>query len=242
MTTNSIQFVLKPDSALVALDDGSGRLLDLNGSFFALSPSATEVLQAVLRSGNQHAAQEIAARYQLEPPAAAAMVESLTTSLQKSGVIVRHTSEQPGDNGISRKLQGRLIWLANRLAPVLALRIWLLLALAYFSIRIQGWPRTLEIWKGMKNSFLPGSQKLPSAEAMCEKIRRTVASHILPVNCKERSLLCWSLLRAAGIETQLIVGIDFFPFSSHCWCESDGDVVCDFPGRCANYHPIFIYQ
>jgi hypothetical protein len=134
--------------------------------------------------------------------------------------------------------------LIQRLSALSTAQAHALLALAFLAARIFGWAATLAAWRHALGRIpicpdMPGGTA--DASAAAEIVRRTAARHPLNVECKERSLACWSLLRLRGRAANVVVGVDFYPFSSHCWCEYDGAILADFADRCARYVPVVVY-
>ena len=78
--------------------------------------------------------------------------------------------------------------------------------------------------------------------ALDDALRQTAAGHLLVMACKERALSCWALLRWAGAPAALVVGLDLFPLTGHCWCEVGSRIVTDFEDRCASYMPVARYS
>src|SRR5262249_15885438 len=118
------------------------------------------------------------------------------------------------------------------------------MGLAYVAIRLFGWPATMAAWQRyhQKCSPRPGAPRShAAAQAADEAIRDAAGRHIFNVECKERALGCWSLLREQGFSAKLLLGIDFFPFASHCWCELGPLVLTDYEDRCERFTPVLTY-
>jgi hypothetical protein len=236
---------LAPDTALVLLEDGTGRLLDLGGNFYALPGTAAGMLRDILRAGSTAAADRIAARHGVEVARVRQDLSAFLDSLARSHLVRRAAAlADPNKPSLapSASVRRALGWLHRLRSP--RKQSWALLVLAYLSIRLLGWPRTVATWRTY-HERLPNGRSGSAADliqATEAAVRAVVARHPLPVACKERALCCWSLLRAAGVPARLVVGVDFFPFASHCWCEAGGDVVGDFADRCERYTPVFIYD
>ncbi len=202
---------LAPDTAFVVLPDGSGRLLDLAGSFYALSPSATGMLRETLRSGSATAAERVAASFAVAEGRVRQDLHVFLDDLRQRRLLQRAGDDVPTDRAVSRSLLGAL-GATYRCVRRTAARSWVLLALAYLSIRRLGWPRTLATWQAFHGPAPSGAadSEMEAIRAAAEATRTAAAWHPLHVQCKERSLCCWSLLRAAGVPAQLVVGVAFY--------------------------------
>ena len=50
-----------------------------------------------------------------------------------------------------------------------------------------------------------------------------------PVLCLQRSVALTLLLRRYGVDAQMVIGAQLFPFASHAWVEVAGQVINDKP-------------
>jgi hypothetical protein len=236
------EWALAAETAFVLLEDGSGRILNLEGSFYALTPTAARMLSEALSLDTAQAAQHIVDTYGIAPGRARGDLTSFLDGLHSQKLIQRnYPALTRGGANPSRWLL-RIMKYNDLLSRSTESRCWALLALAYIAIRRIGWPRTVATFRAFHEAAATDSVPAPSVEAIAAVVRSVTAGHLLPVNCKERSLTCWSLLKATGRSARLVIGVDFYPFASHCWCETDGNVVADFADRCEMYRPVFIYD
>ncbi len=235
-------FQLKADTALVILEDGSGRLLDLDGRFYGLSATAATMLQGTLEHGIVHAAARMAVRFRHDRQDLEMDMREFLNGLARAQLVVRDGG--PGHLPVAQCSRPLLVlvWALHRLVPRGRIQCWLMLACAYVAIRLINWPRTLATWKMAHRSLDGAATQQGQTATIPGCVAEVTAGHLLPVECKERSLTCWSLLRTSGVPARLVVGVDFFPFASHCWCEVDGQVVGDFADRCQKYRPVFSYE
>jgi hypothetical protein len=108
-----------------------------------------------------------------------------------------------------------------------------------------GWPRTIAIWRRLF-PVRPLERLAPAAEALAHAIDDAVCTaaawNPFGVACKERALSCWALARGAGLPATLVIGVELFPFSGHCWCEAGPWVLSDHAENCVPYLPILRYQ
>lgn len=245
---SSAEYLLAPHVVLLCLQDGTGRLLDLGGNFYALSQSAAAMLSGALTEGTAATIRKMTTIYQLEPACIERDLHIFLRGLEKKQLIYRPTTscrsqQQRGRRSsliLSPLLYGIHIWPSS-----LQTKIWLFLALTYVALRLSGWPATVEIWR----SFLHGNAKsvaLTGADDEIKMIRETVQTvasrHLLRVECKERALCCWGLLHLFGVPASLVVGIDLFPLASHCWCEAGHTIMSDEEDRCQNFTPVLVYE
>src|SRR5262249_24717675 len=119
------------------------------------------------------------------------------------------------------------------------------LALARLSLRFFGWAQTVTAWRRVPSRPAPPAppdEWRTAARAVGETVSRVAASHALAVGCKERSLCCWSLLRAEGVTAALTVGVFLFPFEGHCWCQAGPWVAGDDHDVCKRFTVVAAYE
>jgi hypothetical protein len=232
-------YSLADDVVLAIVDDGSSRLLDLGGHFFGLPAGSTELLVATLRHGPGPAAVQVARRTGAPLERVRADLAAFLADLQGRGLLVpaarsrrRGAVRRLVDGALAATLKG----LRLGLRPFG--RTWALLGLAYLSLRLFGWARTADLWERLARRGSAPDDALARAEQIDREVREAAARHLLAVDCKERALVCWALLREAGVPARLVVGIDLYPFLGHCWCEAEGRVVSDDPERCFRFVPV----
>ena len=98
-STQDGRYSLSPSVILLAVDDGSARLLDLDGSFHALSETAVEMLQGALTHGIDATIAQLAARYRLAPERIRSDIEALLDGLLKQQLIERSEVNARGGCG-----------------------------------------------------------------------------------------------------------------------------------------------
>jgi len=215
---------------LLLLDDGTARLLDFGGKFHALPDIAAVMLTETLRAGPKAAVARIASEFEAAPAAVAADVAALLARLVATGAI-----RQPGLTKPRRRIGAAA--LAGCLPMAVRRGSITMLALAFLSLRLFGWPRTVAAWQRRLGGTAAPTSSL-SVETVDAAIRRGAARHALNITCKERALAGWAMLRAAGLPAIVVVGVDLYPLASHAWCESDSRVVGDDPERCSRFTPV----
>lgn len=60
--------------------------------------------------------------------------------------------------------------------------------------------------------------------------------------CKERALVFCLLSREFGIKSQLVIGIDSYPFSAHAWAKVGTNVFTDDLENIEKFRPIYTYN
>jgi len=233
---------------LLSVSDGTARLLDLEGSFYAVSAVGAAMLREALDSGVAAAVRQTAAAYDVGLARVRADLLALLRDLGRKGVIRRRGNSAPRRDWRQRlaivAIPPALTLVDRRLFQAPHRRAWSLLALAYLSISLFGWSATVRAWLG-HHRRMPIQRTTPvlsEQAARLDAVVRTVgAEHLLNVDCKERALACWAMLRAEGLPAEIVIGVDLFPFASHCWCELDGAILSDFVDRCERFTPVQRY-
>jgi hypothetical protein len=243
---------LTRDVVLVAVKDGTARLLDLGGSLFAVSETGAVMLAAALEGQQQEVCDKLAARFKLDREQICADMAELLCDLERQRLVKPPATR----HRLWPSLGELLAWL---IAPILlacvrlsnrwlGTRIWSLLTVSYFATRLFGWTNTIRVWQRYLSPERSGSGPRSGDEDMLlnnitERVTRAIARHPLNIGCKERALCCWTLARAAGLPARIVLGIDLFPFALHCWCESRSQILADrYEGRCDRYTPILAYE
>lgn len=254
--SDAAHYILEPDTVLLLTSDGSARLLDFDGYFYALSATAATMLTETIRCGETAAAKALAARYNdADPTQVRQDLNAFICELEHRRLIYRAGSRPRGWD-----LRATVSHLALR--PALGtirffLRnphssAWPFLTLAYLSIRLFGWSRAVAAWH---RCLQPVDHRDPrpddhaAAKAIDDAIRAKAARHLLNVSCKERALSCWALLRSADLPAALVLGINLFPLASHAWCELGSWVLTDYedsasasPRCCAMSRPMLFRE
>ncbi len=228
------------------VDDGSARLIDLDGALFAVSRTAAEMLQGVLADGVDATIGRVAERYALPPERIRSDLDALLADLSKRGLIER--SHAPSRRKRLRRLMAgimaaptlRLLGLAE---PSERLTVLALLVFARVCTAAFGWGPTVAAWRAAirPKRILPQPEREDFIQRIDGAIRR-IAANAPTVDCKERALSCWYLLCSHGIGAELIVGVQLFPMAGHCWCQVGDRVLTDSAQRCAAFVPVVRYE
>src|SRR5579875_313383 len=221
--TNPAKYMLAGGVVFLPVDDGSARLLDLDGSFYALSASGTEMLEGTLVDGVETTIARIAARYEVSAHKVRSDLESLLGKLKDKRLI----QDCGGRDGCRRR---SALWPALTILPALrmldVLRVkpkikpTLLLVVARACLAMFGWARSVA-----------QSQQDEIISRVDDSIRRAAARLALST-CKERALCAWYILRSMGIPAALVVGVQLYPLAGHCWCQAGTRILTDFRDRC----------
>lgn len=245
-TQTGSDYQLSSQTVVLHLQDGTARLLDLGGNFYALSQTASEMLSATLREGSGLAAQNMASTYNVNLTAMQRDLHAFLADLEARGLIFR-----PEHPPVPTRRTRLAAWLLppllhgtqSRLIPLKG-RVWILLMLAYLSTHLFGWSATVLAWQcslcriASARFVVKGDV---SAELLENTIHTTISKYPWLVACKERSLCCWYLLRSEGLPATLKVGIMLCPLASHCWCELGSTPFCDEAERCQQFTPVLSY-
>lgn len=218
-------YFLPPDVILLAVDDGSARLLNLAGSFHAVSAIGARMLQETLARGPDAAVTRIAQDYDVGPEQVRGDLADFLRSLEKQGLLCspyRRLSRRRDSFGLARLVLRPSLRAAHRLLRSPEAKGRALLALARISFALFGWTRTVAVWQDA-HAHLParqaGERDADTIQALDRAVRAAASSHPVAVACKERALCSWSLARAAGLHASVVVGIALSPMAGHCWCE-----------------------
>ncbi|MGY1643841.1 lasso peptide biosynthesis B2 protein [Geodermatophilus sp. SYSU D00703] len=215
---------------LVSAPDGSGRLLDLAGSFYAVDPIAAGLLADLTRLGRPGAVRAAARRHAVPEEQVAADLDDLLAELPPG---IEATAVRRG--GWVDPLVVALLSLLRRVGHP-PLRTWALLAAARACFATAGWSRTLRWWTSLPLRGTPGRA---SAAAIDRRVRRSASRSVLGHTCKERAVVCLAEARAAGLPAAVVLGVSFYPLATHSWCVVEDDVVLgSSPDLCAAFEPV----
>jgi transglutaminase superfamily protein/coenzyme PQQ synthesis protein D (PqqD) len=220
---------------LVRAPDGSGRLLDLSGSFYAVDPIAAELLADLSRGGRTEAVRAAARRYRVAEQQVAADLDALLADLPP-GI---GSEEPPRRQGWVDTLVVAVLHLLRRVG-LPRLRTWALLAAARVCFAAAGWPRTLRWWTSLPTQGVPAASSVAEID---RRVRRQATGSVLGHTCKERAVVCLAESRRAGLPAAVVLGLSFYPLATHTWCVVDDDlVVGDHPDLCAAFQPVALHR
>lgn len=234
---------LASDVALIVTDNGDGCIVDLDGSFYAVSVVAAALIRDTLTHGREAAVANGAARYGVDSTRIGRDLDDLLDDLGRRGLLLRQ-SERRHRVEAREIMAGALAGLAHcllRLPGTLRSRAWIALSFARLSFLVSGWNATAKAWR--KRSVGPGtaskSQGGEHARAIDSAIRSAAARHLMNIDCKERALAGFALARRVGLPADLVVGVGFYPLAGHSWCEAGDTVIGDDASNCRRFAPAF---
>ncbi len=246
-TSPAGEYVLAEDVILLPVEDGTARLLDLSGEIYSLPGTGAALLQGVLERGVHAAVGEVADQYKADPKQVRADCDAMLRDFENKGMVYRR-DKRPVKHRIRRPLAWLLMAMVLPLVKggVLSLRsrAWMMLAVARVSLALLRWTPTLEAWERFwRLSAKDGAaDERAIAQAVDDAVRGAAVKHWFRVECKERALCCWAMARAAGLPAELIVGVQFFPFAGHCWCEAGPLTMSDDRTRIDLFRPVVRYS
>jgi hypothetical protein len=234
------EFALSPSVLFVVAPDGSGRLFDLEDSFYAVDAVGADMLRRALREDRETTTQAMVQRFGVDVGRIRGDYGALFADLEQRKLVYRQGFGPPAAPPRWRRL-ARVIPVLVGVTCRLPLRVQapILLGLARASITFFGWNETRQAW--LRYSGPSAAVRGKTHEEIGDLVRRSAAGHLMGVSCKERSLCCMALCRAAGIPASVVLGISLFPLASHCWCESPTGSLTDFADRCEGYTPVAAY-
>jgi hypothetical protein len=239
------RYRLAGDVVLASLPGDAHLLLDFNGNCYAVSAETASLLRLALGPDRHALARHLSEQYGADAPQTKEDLDAFLHDLQHRGLLIAF--EQPArrrSSGLAGLFLVPLLYLARWCLPGRA-RAWVLLLLARLSFWLFGWSRTVRAWQ---LCLRPAWQSAPSDDwekailRTTNLVRDVAGAHLFNVECKERALCSWALLRSAGWPATVVVGIQPFPISGHCWCESAGRVVGDSSTYAQPYVPVIRYQ
>jgi hypothetical protein len=233
---------LSPDAALAVMEDGNTFVVDMAGDFLGLPPAAADMLRRALAVGEARAAAEIAARHGVAEARVAADLRQFLAGLERRGVLVRGRRRTGRVAGFGAALLARLFRALMALRRTRPGRAQSALTGARLSFALFGWTATIAAWRRVH----PRAERAPAdpaavARAVDEAVRRRATGHWIGVDCKERGLAAWALLRAEGLAPVLNIGVVPYPLAGHCWCTVDGVVCADDPTYAQRFAPVLAY-
>jgi hypothetical protein len=230
-------FRLGPDVIFVLVDDGTGRLIDLNGGVYAIDQTAVQLVHTTLIHGRAVAIDVLAHKFDVPIERLSSDLDTLLRCLYRE----RLTGHRSGLKVFRPALRGVTETVVTAIlshGQGTRMQTHLLLALARLSFFVLGFSTTIRAWS---RAVLRAKSARLSADAVCELVRSVGASHWLVAECKERALCSWALLGASGATADLVLGISLYPLRGHCWCALDGEIVADDPERCALFEPVKVF-
>ncbi len=240
-TERQPDYFLPSSVIFLTVDDGSARLLDMAGSFHAMSTVGARMLQETLATGPDMAVTRIAQDYGVAPQQVSDDLAIFLRDLTNKGLLYsRHhpLTRGRGSFGLARLALKPCLRATHRVLRSAKARGFTLLALARLSFAFFGWARTIAVWQDAHAHFparQPDERDADTIRAVDMAVRAAASSHPVAVACKERALCSWSLARAEGLQASLVVGIALSPMAGHCWCEVGTQTLGEEDPECREY-------
>ena len=241
---NFSEYVLQDGVIFLIVQDGTGRLLNLDCAFIGMSEVATYMLSELLNSDLESTTLSVATKYKISPAAAKTDLTRFVEQLDVGKFILHGANAQPRQSfkkTISRFISLKTLHLIHDMPLPLDAKAWLLMTLAFFAVKFSGFGHAIAIWQGSFKASANMQFKKASPETVdivSSAVERVAKRHILPVACKERALSAWSLTQHASLPSELIIGVDLFPFAAHTWCTVDTKIVGDEADGCKYFAPV----
>ena len=239
---------LAADVVVVPVADGSARVLDLKGKFFALSQVAAQMLCETIEHGPELAAQHIASRWGIELPRAKADLDAFQTQLLHQGLLIPtgQTDARPGLRvRLGSLIIAALIGFTCLSRRTLRRRAIGLLTLANLSCKWLGWVPTVQLWQRAfpkAPNLLEGEAAEAASQTVDAAVRQALADSTFSHACKERGLTSWAIARLHGLAPTLTLGVSLCPVHGHCWARLGDTFLGDETERCAQYQVVKTYQ
>ena len=231
---------LAPDVALIVTEHGDGCIVDLDGSFYAVSPVAAGMLRDMLDGGREVAIARSAVRYGVDRARIAGDLDALLDDLTRRGLLQRgDASRRWGTRRIVARSLAGVAYRLLRLAPTQRSRAWIALTFARLSFVISGWNATVKAWQRRLDGLNSAAHAGELVRAIDGAVRGAASRHVMNVDCKERALASFALARCAGLPASLVVGVEFYPLAGHSWCETGSAVIGDEASHCRRFTPAF---
>jgi hypothetical protein len=243
-TTSEAEYVLPLDVIFLTVEDGSARLLDMEGSFHAMPLIGARMLRETLANGAAAAVARIADDYGVGRQQVESDLTVFLRDLESQGLLHRRGSRRSRPSrrvGLVGVLLGPAIHGTHRYLRSPEAKARALLGLARLFFAAFGWTPTVAVWRKAHAHFpvrQAGEGDGETIRALDRIVRAAVASHPVAVACKERALCSWSLARAAGLHASIVVGVELFPIAGHCWCEVGTQTPGDDRERCDGFTPV----
>lgn len=111
---------------------------------------------------------------------------------------------------------------------LLVVKAWLALVSYDLAAKVHGY-RTVQQTAQREIELGQASQPQYSPSLICDAVEVASVLYFKQVHCLQRSSVTAKLLRSAGWNAHLVIGVQMTPFASHAWVELEGIVVNDKP-------------
>lgn len=134
----------------LSVSDGTARILQLDGNFYAITHIGAEMLTQTMESGSTEAVKQIALRYGASQDQVQGDLQKLLETLDQHGLICRNYVEQSEHRlkkFMANIVLSPLLTVVNRCIHRVDSSAWALLVISRLSFRLFGWRNTLEVWQ-----------------------------------------------------------------------------------------------
>ena len=111
----------------------------------------------------------------------------------------------------------------------LVLKAYFMLLCIDIKLKLQGFARVWN-WLTARNSphaIIEFQNERELIASVCHTVQGAARFYIRRIDCLEKSMAVYRLLRIRGIVVQLCIGVQKYPFYAHAWVEYQGEVVND---------------
>lgn len=216
------QYQLSSTVELVKYEDTTVLSDWARGKFFGLYPLTAKLLKGLIDGQIKETIDEVYILYDVPREQVEKDTQAFAKDLLKNKIIIEAQN------------------LKNFSLPS-PLSICLLLILARISYKILGLLPSIRLWRCFHNPIhceLPENEREELIEILSIRIQEQCSKIPFAVDCKERALVGYTVLRAMGLPAELVLAAQYYPFAMHAWSECFGIVVGDNAKRCSYWIPV----
>ena len=225
------------------------RLFDFNrGRFYSLDSCGANLLGWILEFGFDEAIQRGSSHYGVSSELVHNDAIELLDELLARRIVKRQSqafvpckTDVPKNKSLATSNLLNTVFQRPRQSAKVPSQFTMILSLilAWWSLRLLGWRRSLTLFEKtfVYSNLSPISELAREFE---QRFSRAAASFcFLQINCKERALAGYGLLRHfLGIDGEIVVGIHRYPFEAHAWVESCDTFYTDEREHCETFEVI----
>ncbi|MFM6089398.1 MAG: lasso peptide biosynthesis B2 protein [Dolichospermum sp.] len=225
---------LSSDAIWIRLEDGSSRMIHLQGDCLYLSPSATSDLEnCIIKKSNENSSVNIVKKL-----ASYRMLDINSKRFFTLNKTIKYFKIQFIYYVVY------IMGLCNFVTSI-NFKIKMLLMLSFIFYQVFGISITIEAWQKYFGKFIESKSKINKCYTVVDLsnlVINCVSNSVFPLACKERALVTFALCQQYGYNVSLFLGVQLFPFSGHCWVQHDDIILSDEPERCKIFMPVRSYD
>jgi hypothetical protein len=231
----------------VVVPDGTGRLLNLNGSFYALDATGTKLLHHALMFPGPVAVSRLAALLRVDARIVADDLELLVGELQRRQLVAKSHEIETGRRGAScwkLAVMRVALTLLGYTGRSLEMSVAASMFLAFCAVRSIGLGSVAQAcyeWAATSRTVRCDDG---AKEYVCDSLRRALRARTakgwLSYSCKERAVAGFVAGRLHGVVGSMVLAIDIHPFRAHLWFESHGAIISDQGTLRTKFEPVAI--